>query len=228
MTPISFHCVHRAGSFLGCFLWAVFTVAFVTGCGTSDDSQRVRSSSTVAKTLLDGAQVELLEEEGQYARVRASSGEGYWIRRSLLMSRSDADESSDSYTHILSTSASGFEKPPSQNTSTKPREPADILREQHRLNRVWLTADSGRRIIASGDKQPKVDGQKCWPAYYCTNPDCPKAHEQEDGFPFLFCNSTSGTLTYCPACRPLWKDSQDDSGIEWQYRNYPSGPSDLN
>lgn len=64
---------------------------------------------------------------------------------------------------------------------------SQIEQEMRSLDTLYLTAGSGKKITAAATKGVFVDGESgelCFPAYVCTNPECPGS--QGDGQPFLF------------------------------------------
>jgi hypothetical protein len=72
----------------------------------------------------------------------------------------------------------------------RPRTLADINAERDSLPAVYLSQKSLNDVIAPGNATPpvidKATGDLCWPAYMCTNPDCPAKDEGKKGRPFLF------------------------------------------
>jgi len=70
---------------------------------------------------------------------------------------------------------------------SKPRTIEDVEEEMRSLPATYLTAETGKEISAPSNKGVFVDeetGELCFPAYMCTNPDCPG--EKQGDRPFLF------------------------------------------
>lgn len=99
----------------------------------------------------------------------------------------------------------------------EPRTRRDIYGDEKRLPALYLTHQSGARVIAPGDRRVHRDaatGQMCSPAMGCYNPDCPQRGEE----PYGFLDTAESNLgRHCPACLALRNpDSETDADrIRW-------------
>ena len=127
-------------------------------------------------------------------------------------------------------------------SAPRPKTLDELYEEERQLPALFITADSGKQIIAPGDTGVFVDtttGELAWRALTCTNPECPAKkppHEQ----PFLFIAADSaiianpdGTLGYdrsrvdatnnfgnCPECLNIRNlDSETDKDRQ-RYSNF--------
>jgi hypothetical protein len=167
-----------------------------------------------------GTHVTLIREGDSYSKVRTADGTEAFVRTSLLKQRSQADGVVGDYTHTLSARALAYDRgPPAQPPDLDaPRPQQQILQEHLQLNGVFLTEKTQREVIAPMASQPTFQGEKCWPAYTCTNPRCPG--RGRGGRPYLFINPRPGTETLCPAClarRDLHAETDED---RMRYRGY--------
>lgn len=118
----------------------------------------------------------------------------------------------------------------------------DIFLKQMELPTLYLTAQSGKRVIAPANKGVFVDeatGEICWPAIACHNPKCPG--RGLDGEVFLFVIPTpgatgqsDGTVTIdpskvappngtdglCPECLRIRKPSNETAELKQKYVNW--------
>ena len=167
-----------------------------------------------------GAEVTLIRDDGQFARVRRADGQELYLPSALLKQRSQADGSQGDHTHVVTTDTAVYRGgPPGTLPLPPPRPRQEILREQVSLNGLFLTENTLREVIAPITSMPTFQGERCWPAYTCTNPDCPGKGKQ--GRPYLFINPKPGTETVCPACMESRDVSSESEADKRRYRNYP-------
>ncbi|MCG8585593.1 MAG: hypothetical protein MI757_12860 [Pirellulales bacterium] len=160
----------------------------------------------------------VVEEQGEYAKVRFDGGREIFVPISVLQTKSSLDEGDHS--HTLSAPVHARTEPPAGPVELPQQTKRDLLVEQMSLNRVFLTEKTKKVVIAPGNTQPTFEGEKCWAAYVCTNPQCPAKDQGKDGLPFLFINTSDQRGALCPACKPLWEPYKDDPDVAAHYRTF--------
>ena len=150
--------------------------------------------------------------------MRTDEGREIFVPLSVLKQKSDVDDGE--YSHILSAPANGYLSAPAEPVELPPQTKREMLVEQQSLNRLFLTVKSKREVIAPGNSQPTFEGETCWAAYVCTNPECPAKDQGKNGRPYLFINTNNQGGALCPACKPLWASEQDDPDAAAHYRSY--------
>ena len=100
-----------------------------------------------------------------------------------------------------------------------PRSRREIYKQVLELPAVYLTEKTHKRVIApTGRGLFWVDaetGETCWPALYCTNPDCPGRREGE---PLLFIEPDANHA--CPHCMAKRKLATEPPAVRQQYINW--------
>ena len=100
-----------------------------------------------------------------------------------------------------------------------PRTRTEIFKQGLELPGVYLTEKTHKRVIApTRFGLPFVDpesGETCWPALYCTNPDCPGRREGE---PLLFIKTDANYA--CPHCIAKRKLAAETEAVRQQYANW--------
>jgi hypothetical protein len=88
-----------------------------------------------------------------------------------------------------------------------PRTIADIDAEMLTLDALFIGESTGKEVIAPGNSPlPVTDaetGERCWPAYECTHPDCPGQRTKGRAH-FLFAQviePDKQEAIHCPACK---------------------------
>lgn len=84
---------------------------------------------------------------------------------------------------LLGLTSCGAKPPP------RLRTPAEIEAARRQVPTMYLTGKSQKKVMApinAGLFVDKDTGEICWPAYYCTNPQCPGKALGTDGDPFVF------------------------------------------
>ena len=200
---------------------ALLSVVFVgfafslTGCGKKDESkQQPRTYERIDR----GAPVTMVSEEGNVAKVRIGDGREIYVPLSTLKQRSSLDDGTHS--HTLSAPVEALAEAPVGPIELPPQSKIELIVEQQSMNRVFITESSKRQIIAPGNSQPTYEGEKCWAAYMCNNPECPAKDQGENGRPFLFINNRHQAGARCPACLPLWEEHADDEEVAARYRAF--------
>ena len=200
-------------------------VLFMTGCTDSTgDSAGANVAPPASSNLVQGDQVKLLEESGEYAKVEDSDGRQWFVDASLLKHRNTAQAAGDaSVTHVLVRPAPAYEElPGAPPPPHEPRAIAQIDAEQQALNALFISETSGKEVIAPRNVPYYVideeTGERCWHAYECVHPECPG--EKTDGRPhFLFTTrhlDTQGAIE-CPACGEIRNRAKE---TEAQARNW--------
>ena len=126
---------------------------------------------------------------------------------------------------------------------SRPKTLEELYDEERKLPAVFITAESGTRVIAPGDQGVFVDektGEIAWRALTCTNPDCP-AQKPQGEEPFLFIApdpaiiaEPDGTLGYdrslvdeadnyygnCPECLKVRNLASESDKDRQRYSNF--------
>lgn len=125
----------------------------------------------------------------------------------------------------------------------------ELFQQQMELPAVYLTSQTGTRVVAPSGKNPHLDpktGEVAWLALSCTNPDCPGRSDEE---PFLFISPNTGVRVMpdgsftsdprkgqsfavapnapfiltphgCPKCVTLRKLGSESAAVKQQYNNW--------
>ena len=84
---------------------------------------------------------------------------------------------------LIGLASCGAGKPP------RLRTPAEIEADRRQLPTMYLTTKKLKKVIAPINALPFSDKESkevCWPAYCCTNPNCPGKDQGTDGDPYVF------------------------------------------
>ena len=197
-------------------------IGLVAGCSGEDRPSEAELLEHGESTGLEaGDAVTVLKDDGTTARVRTSDYREVDVPSRLLEKRSQTDGNNNisRHTHVVT---APVQVPIGRSLTRLSLEARRaMLLEQMSLDRLFLSGDTLREVIAPSTDQPTLEGEKCWAAYACTNPDCPAKDQGKNGRPYLFINKIEGTRTYCPACLTLWESQRGDSEVESRYRSYP-------
>ena len=86
----------------------------------------------------------------------------------------------------------------------EPRTRREIYEEQKKLPALYLTHETGTRVVAAprlGTHTDANTGETCSPALGCYNPNCPRRGEDGEMFAFVIANSAQSPAgPTCPAC----------------------------
>jgi len=176
-----------------------------------------------AGTLEPGTHVTMVKDDGNFAQVQTQDGRTVYVPSGVLKQRSQADGTAGTYTHELSAAAEVYRGgAPAYVSTPPPRGEMDILQEQIGLNRLFLSEKSLQEVVAPANTFPTFHGEKCWPAYMCTNPDCPGKDRGREGVPYLFIHTDQSIPNaICPACLEIRNLEAETDEDKLRYRNYP-------
>ena len=206
------------------FLFAALLMCVVAaGCNSTAESSSDAAGNMprVALSLEAGAKVNVVEIDGEFARVRSADGEEAYVPTTLLQTRSMLDPSDEAYTHVLSAAADAYETIPAKLPAPKPRLMHDIVLERLNVNQLYLTEKTHKEVIAPAKLLTPLDpetGERCFPALTCHNPDCPGKQQAPGGRPYLFVSSSMHMQVQCPACAEAHDPSTRTPAEHKQYR----------
>ncbi|MCG8587625.1 MAG: SH3 domain-containing protein [Pirellulales bacterium] len=190
-------CTHRTALLLAAIAAA--------GCNSAAESSPDAPVNLpqVAMSLDAGAKVNIVEVDGDFAKVRSADGQEAYVLATLVQRRSMLDTSDELYTHVLSAATDAYESAPTKLPPPKPRLLHDIVVERLNVNQLYLTEKTHKEVIAPAKLLTPVDpetGEKCFPALTCYNPDCPGKSDATGERPYLFTTSAAHMKVQCPAC----------------------------
>jgi len=194
------------------------------GCSATAESSSqagVEKLPPVVMTLESGAKVSVLEVEGDFAKVRSADGKEAYVAWALLQTRSTLDQSSETYTHVLSLSADAFESVPAKLPLQKPRLMHDIVIERLNVNQLYFTEKTHKEVIAPARLLTPLDpetGERCIPALVCHNPNCPAKAQAQGERPYLFVPPSLLSPVQCPACAKAHDPATRTLAERVQYR----------
>lgn len=106
----------------------------------------------------------------------------------------------------------------------RPRSRDAIFAEKMSLDGVYLTKQSHKKVIAPKNRGigpafiDEETKEELWPAFECTNPDCP-AHANPEKFLFTTFDRV-GREESCPACAKIRNFKSESAVDKRRYRDY--------
>jgi hypothetical protein len=187
---------------------AVCLCTLACGCSSNDTTAASKHDSPAAPKHAAPAptvrKVRVIDDTSDFKIVLTDDGQELLVDGRLLRDAVDRDER---FPHALQASPQ---------IGTVHHDTAAMTVERASLASLFLSETTNRKVIAPGCDKPVVDGEVCWRAMMCENPDCPG--EGDGDYPFLFINPRPGSNTFCPACEKIRDPTAETSEETRQYR----------